>query len=357
MKIYIIIFIIIYCSVIVSCNYNLQPELEFQTVYITNKRTYELENISQLHPHTQQQPQNISQLPPPTQQPRLNAVFLNSEYGYFGASKKNDKTWQIPIYSEAFYGFEISHIKLVSDLDVVRAVIKSIKTTEYQKTLSITILGANYETNYYTLEILNRQNKESIYTDFINKACNSSIEFLYNPRSIIQSAANRNGYFINGGNGRLQLYLSRTGNSTYYYKNSYIYNLVRVITSDTAIFKNIDTGSFICIKIAWNGNKRQIFCVSPRRTDFLIQKGEAAGVASLSSSIISGVVFGMNSIFTGNTIQTVAGLSARLLDMIMAGGWNNNYDISISKISSSGYLMDSFDFDYLYHWGNYYFYY
>ena len=50
MKIYIIIFIIIYCSVIVSCNYNLQPELEFQTVYITNKRTYELENISQLHP-------------------------------------------------------------------------------------------------------------------------------------------------------------------------------------------------------------------------------------------------------------------------------------------------------------------
>lgn len=80
-------------------------------------------------------------------------------------------------------------------------------------------------------------------------------------------------------------------------------------------------------------------------------------MASLSSSIISGVVFGMNSIFTGNTIQTVAGLSARLLDMIMAGGWNNNYDISISKISSSGYLMDSFDFDYLYHWGNYYFYY
>lgn len=65
MKIYIIIFIIIYCSVIVSCNYNLQPELEFQTVYITNKRTYELENISQLPPHTQQQPQNISQLPPP----------------------------------------------------------------------------------------------------------------------------------------------------------------------------------------------------------------------------------------------------------------------------------------------------
>lgn len=50
MKIYIIIFIIIYCSVIVSCNYNLQPELEFQTVYITNKRTYELENISQLPP-------------------------------------------------------------------------------------------------------------------------------------------------------------------------------------------------------------------------------------------------------------------------------------------------------------------
>ena len=344
MKIYIIIFIIIYCSVIVSCNYNLQPELEFQTVYITNKRTYELENISQLPP-------------PPTQQPRLNTVFLNSEYGYFGASKKSDKTWQIPIYSEAFYGFEISHIKLVSDLDVVRAVIKSIKTTEYQKTLSITILGANYETNYYTLEILNRQNKEIIYTDFIKQACNGSIEFLYNPRSIIQSAANRNGYFINGGNGGLQLYLSRTGNSTYYYKNSYVYNLVRVITSDTAIFKNKDTGSFICIKIAWNGNKRQIFCVSPRRTDFLIQKGEAAGVASLSSSIISGVVFGMNSIFTGNTIQTVAGLSARLLDMIMAGGWNNNYDISINKISSSGYLIDSFDFDYLYHWGNYYFYY
>lgn len=218
-------------------------------------------------------------------------------------------------------------------------------------------MGANYETNYYTLEILNRQNKEIIYTDFIKQACNGSIEFLYNPRSIIQSVANRNGYFINGGNGGLQLYLSRTGNSTYYYKNSYIYNLVRVITSDTAIFKNKDTGSFICIKIAWNGNRRQIFCVSPRRTDFLIQKGEAAGVASLSSSIISGVVFGMNSIFTGNTIQTVAGLSARLLDMIMAGGWNNNYDISISKISSSGYLMDSFDFDYLYHWGNYYFYY
>ena len=218
-------------------------------------------------------------------------------------------------------------------------------------------MGANYETNYYTLEILNRQNKEIIYTDFIKQACNGSIEFLYNPRSIIQSVANRNGYFINGGNGGLQLYLSRTGNSTYYYKNSYIYNLVRVITSDTAIFKNKDTGSFICIKIAWNGNKRQIFCVSPRRTDFLIQKGEAAGVASLSSSIISGVVFGMNSIFTGNTIQTVAGLSARLLDMIMAGGWNNNYDISINKISSSGYLIDSFDFDYLYHWGNYYFYY
>lgn len=64
--------------------------------------------------------------------PSINGVFLDSENGYFGASKKGN-TFTIPTYTEEFQHYDSSHLNLLTDIDVLRAALKSTKMTDVEK--------------------------------------------------------------------------------------------------------------------------------------------------------------------------------------------------------------------------------
>lgn len=285
--------------------------------------------------------------------PTINTVFLDSENGYFGA-KQEGNTFIIPAYTEEFEHYDSSHLNLLTDIDVLRAALKPEKMTDTEKEISVTVLGANLLTNNYTIKIIHSPNTTYIYNTWRQMATDREHGRYYTADIVGTYWGVPSARFEDSG--RI-LKLSRTGNRTSFVNNCYIYDLCRVIDGNTAIMKNRQTGSFICVRIKWDGGVKKVYMIQPRSSTFVLQ-AEVPYNAILMNTILHLVSFSKSLIWGGlNGVGTAAGiLGSDLVNLIMAGSYMNNTAMSIKDITSFGYLLKNFDMDYIKYWGEYSYY-
>lgn len=275
--------------------------------------------------------------------PELSTVSIISEYGYFGATRRG-KTFTIPVYTEEFDNFEQRHIQLFSDIMTSRAAITVKSKGANTKYITVTLLGGNIQTNQYEVYIKREPNTTAEYTKWKQLASEGqSTKNLWYGLTV-------NGQFKDYGSALL---LSRTGNRGGFNNNSYSYSLVRVVGSgDTCIYKNRDTGSFICVKIKTEGGVKKLYLVKPHNGQFVIQGGDPYN-ASVGSAIFSLLVFSKSFLWARSSLVGAVGFSTDIINLIWNGGYMNNNELSIKDITASGYLMKNYDWDTLLYWGKY----
>lgn len=281
--------------------------------------------------------------------PTLDAVCIDSEYGYFGYSKSGN-TFTIPVYNECFYNFEKDFLNLICSLNTTRAIITIVSSTVDEKCIRATLLGANLLTNNYTIKLKRQYNTTREYQKWR--------ELASDPKHCGGDALNI-GYQYWGGvlTGRfeskgLKLILARGGNMSSYKDNYFTYQLCRVMGENVAIMKNQQTGSFICVKIVIENGVKKIYMIGPRSSKFVVQ-AEAPYNASMMNSVISLVTFSKSLLWAVNgfSIGTGAALTADIISLIFSCGFTKNTDLSMSEITSTGYLWKNFDTDNTYYWG------
>lgn len=282
--------------------------------------------------------------------PTINTAFLDSEYGYFGA-KIEGNTFTIPTYTEEFEHYDSSHLNLLTDIDVLRAALNPVKITDTEKIISVIVLGANLLTNNYTIKITHNPNTTDIYNTWRQMATHREHGWTTTANFCPDYWGHPSVRFEDSG--RI-LQLSRTGNRTSFVNNCYVYDLCRVIDGNTAIMKNRQTGSFICVRIKWDGGVKKLYMIQPRSSTFVLQ-AEVPYNASLMNSILKLASFSKSLIWGGlSGVGTAAtALGSDLVNLIMAGSYINNTAMSIKDITSFGYLVKNFDMDYIKYWGEY----
>ena len=330
---------------IISCKNLLEPQQIHKMVYTTNSNIpYDSIHIEEVWETNYQIHYTYSTNEKDNIIPKLKTVALSSEYGYFGATKSGN-TFTIPVYSEEYYNFSSSHVQLFSDIMTSRAAINyNNSISGNKKHLSITLLGGNIQTNRYEVYIEHQPNTTAEYKKWKQLACEGqqvkTLWFGHIP----------NGQFQNYGE---TLLLSRTGNGKNFQNNSYPYSLVRVVDSgNSCIYKNKDTGSFICVKIKYDGGVKKVYLVKPHNGEFIVQ-GETPYDAALANSILSILSFSKSFLWARTELMGIVGFTSDLIDLIFRGSYMYNNYLSIQEITGSGYLVKNYDWDKLLYWGDY----
>lgn len=344
-----------------SCKIITIPDISYEVEYITNKNystgftndrtiTITINNTNYITNYYT----NHSKTDKETKMPTLDSVFIDSEYGYFQGSKTGNNIFTVPMFTEAYYQFDTNMLKLLVDVDVVRTTIEMSKASDSEKKLNLTLLGANILTNNYTVILKHAPNTSAAYAKWQSMACSPEKDRWSWSYTCPYYTGPANASFDNWGK---ILYLSRTGNRNSYLNNAYTYDLVRVIGSgDTAMFKNRDTGSFICVKIRWewenNTSVKKLYMVKPESSEFILQH-ETPYNTSLASTIISYTTFSKYMIWNQMTLSSALDAMGDVLNLIMLLDTSKNEAVSLKTVSSSGYLLHQWDWNSLVFWGRY----
>lgn len=339
MRVYRFSLLIILSFNLIGCYSYEKPEIIYHTISSQNKKIFTNQVVWVTNYKIEITYETNSKY---TNLPKVEQVFLNTDCGYFGATKVGNK-FTIPVTTEEFDNFSISHIQALTDLMASRAAITLNYTSKDYLNLDLVVLGGNNRTNSYKIEIINKPNTSAEYKKWKQLAGGFVARRTYvSPQSASISD-----------NGRTLL-LSRGGNNTHFADYYYTYSLCKVLNNgDTALYRNEDTGSYICAKILWhyeNGrNIKKLYFVQPYSGKFVIQN-ETPYNSALDSSILSLLSF-RSFLWSRSAMVGVLGLSAELINLLYAGGYNNNEYLSLKDITASGYLMNNFDWDNLNFWG------
>lgn len=267
--------------------------------------------------------------------PVIESAFLESDCGYFGATKERN-LFTINCYSEEFDNFDISHINLLTDIMSQRFSIKITNRNSKYIDMKVILLGGNNRTNQYDIRVINTPNTNTYYYEFIKKA-----------QGITQRASAQ---FLD--NGR-KLLLSRGGSHTPLYNFYYTFSLCRVIKDkNSAIYRNEDTGHYVCVYLEYSGvgNGKKLYFISPYNGKFVIHE-EIPYDSSVDANITRTFSFQKSLMWSRSKLSGVAGLSQDLINLLYSGSYLYNYTLSINDITSSGYVINKYDWDKKRFWG------
>lgn len=267
--------------------------------------------------------------------PTIENAFLESDCGYFGAIKEGN-LFTINCYSEEFDSFDISHINLLTDIMASRFSIKITNRNDKHIDIKVILLGGNNRTNQYDIRVINTPNNTTYYKEFIKKAQGiterSSAQFLDNGRKLL---------------------LSRGGSHIALYDFYYTFSLCRVIENkNSAIYRNEDTGHYVCVYLEYSGvgDERKLYFVSPYNGKFIVH-GEIPYDSSIDASITRTFSFSKSFMWSRSKLAAGVGLANELINLLYSGSYLYNYTLSMNDITSSGYIINKYNWDAKRFWG------